>query len=305
MNSKFKSLKFSINENKISYIINLLIIFSFFLFHASTMEKKGTIIFNYSKKKDFTYLKFAIIQRKCNICGLFSFYIVSLGCIHKYLLDGFIPIIDIKSFPNVINGFDTSKVNPWEYFFEQPFGYTLEEVLKNAKNVIKITCDDCSPRPTDNITFLNSNDKLFWHNFANKYSSIKKELIILSNKIMYKLFHNSKNILGVLTRGTDYISMRPKGHPIPPDILDLIKDVKIFDIKYNYDFIFFSTEDENIREQFTKNFIKKIRQLKPNIKLNYDYNKKNFLNFNENIKGNVEFNKIFEFILFFEIKSLL
>ena len=292
MNNNIKSLKFGIYQNKISYIIYLLIIFIFFLFYVSTMEKKGTMIFNYSKEKDYTYLKFAIIQRKCNACGLFSFYIVSLGCIHKYLLEGFIPIIDIKSFPNVINGFDTSKVNHWEYFFEQPFGYTLAEVLKNAKNLIKITCDNCEPRPDPNPTFLNSDNKFFWHNFANKYSPIKKELIILSNKIMYKLFHNSKNILGVLTRGTDYISMRPKNHPIPPNISDLIKDVNTFDIKYNYDFIFFSTEDENIREEFTKNFPKKIRQLKPNIKLNYDYNKKKFLNFNENIKGNVEFNRI-------------
>ena len=286
-----KSLKCNNFQNKISYIVNLLIIF--ILLYSSNLKKKENFIFNYSKEKDYNYLKFAIIQRKCKACGLFSFYIVFLGCIHKYLLDGFIPIIDIKSFPNVLNGFDISKVNAWEYFFEQPFGYTLEEVLKNAKNIVKIICDDCTPRPDPNPMFFNSNDKYFWHNFANKYSSIKKELILLSNKMRYALFHNSKNVLGVLTRGTDYISRKPKSHPIPPDILDLIQDVKMFDIKYNYDYIFFSTEDENIREQFSKNFVKKIRQLKPNIKLNYDYNKKNFLNFNENVKGNVEFNKIY------------
>ena len=97
---------------------------------------------------------------------------------YKYLAKDKLSILDEILFAgNAINGFNTFKANHWEFFFEQPFGYTLEEVLKNAKNVIKITCDDCSPRPTDNITFLNSNDKLFWHNFANKYSPIKKELI--------------------------------------------------------------------------------------------------------------------------------
>ena len=47
-----------------------------------------------------------------------------LGCIHKYLAEGYIPIIDIGSFQNVINGFNKSKGNYWELFFEQPFGYT-------------------------------------------------------------------------------------------------------------------------------------------------------------------------------------
>ena len=36
-----------------------------------------------------------------------------------------------------------------------------------------------------------------------------------------------------------------------------------------------------------------MRQLKPNITINYDYRKKGLLNSNENIKGNVEFNKIY------------
>jgi ubiquitin-like-conjugating enzyme ATG3 len=43
------------------------------------------------------------------------------------------------------------------------------------------------------------------------------------------------------------------------------------DNKYNYDYIFFSTEDEKIRESFTKIFTCKLRQIKPNNKINYDY----------------------------------
>jgi len=306
MKINIEYLKYGIYQNKILYKINLLIIL--ILFYGSVVKKNNrieeNIFLNHSKENDYINSKFAIIQRQCEACGLFSFYIVSLGCIHKFLFEGFIPIIDIKSFPNVINGFDTSKDNHWEFFFEQPFGYTLEKVLKNAKNIIKVRCDDCTPRPDMNSKFLNSSDINFWHNFANKYSSIKKELIILSNKIRYKLFHSSNNILGVLTRGTDYISKRPKTHPIPPNVFDLIRDVKIFDNTYNYDYIFFSTEDENIREQFFKNFKKKIKQLKPKIKLEYDYNKKDFLNFNENIKGNIEFNKIYLLNIIILSKSL-
>ena len=58
--------------------------------------------------------------------------------VHRYLLEGYIPIVDIKSIPTSINGYNTSKSNYWELFFEQPFGYNLDNVLKYAKNIITI-----------------------------------------------------------------------------------------------------------------------------------------------------------------------
>lgn len=238
--------------------------------------------------------KFAIIKRECSLCGLFSNYMVYLGCIHKYLLEGYIPIIDNKSFPNSINGFNTSKINNWELLFDQPFGYTLESVLKNAKDITYISCEDCIPRPDEYSMLKNEPRKNFWHIFSNKYLAIKKELVYLANKFIYKLFRKSKNILGALTRGTDYISKRPSGHPIPPNLSDFINDVKELDDKYKYDYIFFSTEDENIRFNFTKNFKQsKIKQIKHKKAINYDYTKGDYLNSNENIIGNLEFNKIY------------
>lgn len=292
LNSEIKSYSQEL-KNKFIFVCNLSI---FIVVYIITFEKNKNEDINFGNsldKKSYNNIKFAIITRNCSICGLFSFYMVSLGCIHKYLLEGYIPIIDIKSFPNVINGFNTTKRNHWEFFFDQPYGYTLEEVLKNAKNITYIICSDCFPRPDENRMLLNWPIIQFWHNFSKKYLSIKKEIIALSNMVMYKLFKNSKNILGVLTRGTDYLSIKPQGHPIPPDIFDVIHDVKEMDNKYKYDFIFFSTEDEILREKFIKNVSKKVKQIRPKIKINYNYNTKNFLNYNENIIGNVEFNKIY------------
>lgn len=246
-----------------------------------------------ANKRDYNNVTFAIITRNCMRCGLFSFYMVYIGCLHKYLSEGYIPIIDLKSFPNVINGFNISKINHWEFFFEQPFGYTLEEVTKNAKNILRITDCNCGARPDERTIYLNWSKKNFWHNLASKYMPVKKEIIASSNKIMKKLFKNSKNILGVFTRGTDYISRRPRSHPIPPNVTDLIHDVQEMDNLYKYDYIFFSTEDEIIRNIFLKYFKKKVKQILQKIKINYDYSKKEFINLNENIFGNIEFNKIY------------
>ena len=275
----------SIIKFKINYFLII------FFLCTKTDDKKNNLYKSFSKF-NYTNKNFAIIERNCKSCGLFSFFIVSLGCIHKYLIEGYIPIIDMISLPNIINGFKKTKINAWELFFEQPFGYSLENVLKNANKVKRIQCYDCKPRLSICTPFNDINLK-FWHNFANKYSPIKRELIDLSNKMLTKLFKNSKNVLGVLTRGTDFISMKPKGHPIPPKLSDLIRDVQEMDNKNNYDYIFFTTEDENIREKFAKNFPKKLKEVKSKMKINYDYSKKSFLGYNKNINGNIEFNKIY------------
>ena len=89
------------------------------------------------------------------------------------------------SFPNAINGFNISKENYWENFFIQPFGYTLHEVLQNAKNITNITLYDYSPRP-DRLIFDDLPTQSFWHNFANKYSPIKKEIHQSSLIILFK-----------------------------------------------------------------------------------------------------------------------
>ena len=237
---------------------------------------------------DYKISKFAIIIRKCTHCGLFSFFITSLGCINKYFNKGYIPIINTKCFPNVLNGYKLYD-NLWELFFDQPFGFTLDDVLKNADNIEYIRCDGTSDQPSDEI--ISDRIKInFWHNFAKKFMPIKTNIIELSNKIMKKLFNDSKNILGVLIRGTDYISKKPQSHPIQPTIDMVISDVRQLEIKNNYKYIFFSTEDEIIRRRFIKEFSSKIKQLHFFI-INYNYSSTNYLNFNENIYGNIQFNK--------------
>ena len=224
---------------------------------------------------------------------MFSYFLISLACIHNYLIQGYIPIIDLKSFPNVINGFNASKDNYWELFFEQPFGYTLDEVLKNGKNISRIICSECRPYMSMRDMPFDEIRKNYWHDFQLRYLPIKQEIIDLANKYRKKLFKNSRNVLGVLTRGTDYLSKKPTLHCIPPNITDLIHDVKKMDNKYLYDYIFFTTEDDNIRDIFMRSFPNKVKQLKSGIKINYNYTAKDFLGFNKKISGNIEYNKIY------------
>jgi hypothetical protein len=241
---------------------------------------------------------FVIVSRNYNCSnGLFGFYVAYISCMHKYLNNGYIimPIMDLTSFPNFFNQFNNKSTenddNPWELFFNQPFEYKLKYVKKYAK---KITYINCYPknRPDTNIY----NNKLllnFWHNIALKYIPIKTEIINESNKYRNNLFKGSNNILGVLIRGTDYISREPKGHPIQPNPKDVIKDVKKMDKSNEYDWIFLTTEDTLIRNQFILSIGKKLKYIKYNENLSYNYTKKEFLAYNNKIIGNINYMKIY------------
>ena len=302
---EFKKRKISEENNKQikeskTYILTLIkifiIYFSYILIKsfANISEKNYKHIFMGKREKIYNLKRkfFALGRRlECPQCGFFSFYIVNLGCIYKYLNIGYIPIIDLKSFPNVYNGNDTTKNNPWELFFYQPYNFTLEEVTNYAKNSSYVECTANDFRPDEINMYYNNFSINFWHDLAAKYMPIKKDLMNEVNIIMKNLFGNSENILGVKLRGTDYLAAKPPGHSIPPSVNQVILDVKEMDETYNYDFIFFSTEDELIRKKFIPNFKSKIKLLIPKTNINYNYEEKDFINLNKNINGNIEYTK--------------
>ena len=73
----------------------------------------------------------------------------------------------------------------------------------------------------------------------------------------------------------------------------VFKDIKNMDKKFNYDWIFITTEDDFIREKFKKKFGKRLKYIKSKININYDYRKKQFLAFNSLISGNVYYMRIY------------
>ena len=249
----------------------------------------------FKKKIDYNN-NFAILIIKCQTCGLFSFYIHYLGCIKIFLNKGYIPIIDLVSYPNIFNKFNPnySNKNPWELFFNQPYGYTLENIKKYATNKTNFDCmPNHSDKPDLYTLYINKNLVDFWHNLANKYIPIKKEIINEAILIREKLYNGLYNVLGVLMRGTDYIAMRPKNHCIPPTIEILIEDIKDMDKKNNYDWIFITTEDDLIREKLINTFYNKVKYLKSKNLFKYNYKEKNFIAFNKNIKIDYNYMKIY------------
>ena len=251
--------------------------------------------------------KFAILARtNCEACGLFSYYIVHLGCIITYLNEGYIPIIDVSSFSNIFNGFNEydkyiedliNYTNRWELFFNQPCGYTLKDVKENNNetkyDISYFECECSDNMPSEKEIYSNQTLLKYYRDIAKKYMSVKDNVNNEVDIIWKKLFGDSKNVLGVLVRGTDYVSLQPYHHSKPPSPELAINDTKKMDLVNKYDYIFLATEDIKIRNKFLKEFGDKLKYLAPDSKIEYDYDEGNYLSFHPDVFGNIKFHKIY------------
>lgn len=248
------------------------------------------------KENEFSFdYNFVILIKNKNISystGLMCWYNYYMRCVNQYISNGYIPIIDLSSFPNILNNFQTSfKINPWEKFFTQPFNFKLKDVLNYGKKIKYDFCTNNGYKKGEPFFSILSNDiiRLYWHNIAKQYIPIKKEILKEANKKYRLLFKNSNNVLGILMRGTDYIGR--KYHAIPPSPEMVFNDIN--KMKNKYDWMFITTEDNIIRKKFIQKYGKKLKYIKDKTDIKYDYNKKPFLGFNKNIRGNFSFMKIY------------
>ena len=68
---------------------------------------------------------FYVIRTRDAYCGIFSIYMTTLARIDEALKNGFIPVVDMQNSFNIyLNKKKIGKENAWEYYFEQPMGYT-------------------------------------------------------------------------------------------------------------------------------------------------------------------------------------
>jgi hypothetical protein len=158
----------------------------------------------------------------CGIFGLISHILKHIVYAEKF---GYIPIVDLQNYDTQYLDPDSlGKENAWEYFFEQPSGYSLRDISK-SKNII-LSAKTSNPR----IRILNNSDNLSDNHELQKYYNELFQKYIRPNKLTQdylstdedKIFIENRKILGILCRGTDYTLKKPAGHDIQPDPNDVI-----------------------------------------------------------------------------------
>lgn len=191
------------------------------------------------------------------------------------LSEGYIPYINIKSK-------DTDK-NIWEMYFEQPYKIEIEK--KYYKNSVKCPVNQSVFRPTFYNIYIEDELKL-WGQVYNKFIKFNHDTEKYIEGEYNRLIKNDMKVLGVLCRGTDYTTTKPKCHPIQPSVEEVIEFAKKTMSKFGYDYIYLATDEKRIEEQFKKVFPNKVITNKRKYYDDIYYS-------NDNIKliGQVHFNR--------------
>jgi len=200
-------------------------------------------------------MKFYVIGFNCGWNGLGWIIIHIIEHLEYAEKNGYVPVIDLKNFKSqYVSDKNYGKENVWEYWFEQPTEYNLQDILK-SKHVIK-SRRAISPNRTCKIRYFDyKNEKRIekLRSIYNKYikfgDAMKNRILETRNKLI-----GDKKVLGIMCRGTDFTMLKPYLHPIQPTPQDIIGEAKVIMKEYGCSHIFLSTEDTDIYDLFRDAF---------------------------------------------------
>lgn len=199
---------------------------------------------------------FYVIRRRDLYCGLFSLFLTNLQHIDNALKKGYIPVVDMQNDFNIYLSEDKiGKENAWEYYFNQPMGYSLQDIQK-SKNVI-IGSGAVPPMfPYLDIKFLTgeTGELEYWRSIVKKYISLSPDAKEIIDKEYQKLFTKEDKVLGVKCRGTDYSNGKPKNHPIQPTPEQAVSKAEEIFKAQGCTKVFLATEDAEFYELFQQRF---------------------------------------------------
>lgn len=187
--------------------------------------------------------------------GLCSHLNVVLGHIRYAEAKGYIPVVDMQNYKTpYLSDELQGKENAWEYFFKQPANYGLDTVYK-SKNVVYSNDGLAEEYIDGSMGFYHNegNELSKWREIFKKWIRFSDEFKAYDNRIDKSIMLD-KRVLGVISRGSDYVNLKPKGHGIQPTIPMLVEKVKEVVVEKKIDRVFLATEDETIFEAFEREF---------------------------------------------------
>ena len=184
------------------------------------------------------------------------FYVVS----HMFYAKskGWYPVIDQQNYP-VYNSMDypiNGTMNAWEYFWKQPGNISLEEAYK-SKNVV-LSRQNFFSQWDLGYAVENYYDRRKILEF-NKISHLVPLNEIIKQQVdnAKEVFPKNKRILGVNVRlGAHSVHsvIHGVGHPIQPEVDELIDIIKEKEKDWNTDIVFLASDTEYAVKKFKESF---------------------------------------------------
>jgi hypothetical protein len=200
---------------------------------------------------------FLLIKLNNPILGLMAIQSNVLGYLRIAYNKGYIPVVDLKNHKNgYLETAEIGNINAWEYYFEQPTRYTLDDVYK-SKNVITTSGEATLEAYPLRFHFLmnQKSSAAYYFKLLNSFVRIKDSVLHKINQECNSII-GGKRVIGVVNRGSDYINT--KGHAIQPTVGDLIIKIKELLLMWGCEYIFLATEEEYVLELFKNSFNDKL-----------------------------------------------
>ena len=194
---------------------------------------------------------YVIRPRQDCVEGLLSLFWNVMRNIEYAKENEYIPVVDFKNYKTQYS-FE-KKENAWDMYFDQPSKFSLDEVYK-SKNVILSGLE---------IQWYKKNkykpdysNECISHLHSEVFSCIDfsdktKECV---NNELKKMNCNLSDTIGLYLRGTDYIKLKPAGHPVQPTVGQAINIVDQFMKRYKINKVFLVTEDGEIYDKVKKKY---------------------------------------------------
>ena len=169
----------------------------------------------------------------------------TLSLILYALFNGYVPIIDIN------DGEDG--YFQWDWFFRQPFEIVCSEGLDGFS---RIDCDVDSILYNEGWIFSNDkvDDFIVWSFLYRTFVLLNDETKRYIENEENKINISYTDTLGVLVRGTDYVSLKPKWHPVQPDTNEIIKKAEDYMKTLDLHRIYLATEEKQTYLRFVDYF---------------------------------------------------
>jgi len=218
-------------------------------------REKKTSYGNENKDK-----KFFIIRRVSQAEGHFSMINTFLGHLEKADRKDYIPVVDMQNYYSPIWQAENrkNKENAWEYFYEQPCGYTLDDIA-NSKNIVLSHGFYPNNSPSYNNIISNKNHIDKWNNLYVKYIKLNSRTSMYIEEFIKFYQIETRRVLAVsIRRGIEW------GHMINypafscysqhPSLENVIFKTKELLELWNCDYIFLSIDDQEGLEIYKKTF---------------------------------------------------
>lgn len=210
-----------------------------------------------------------------SLTGYFINNVVGLMLYAMY--NGCIPVVKINS--------DVQDAVRWDWYFMQLY----DTILKT--DISKCSTKKCDIVVTDYHNFFQNAFCLSGRDFQ-IWSFLYKKFIVLNadtNKYIsdeLKLCKKEKT-LGILMRGTDYTTLRPKRHPVQPDVSEVLSIAeRLFQSDKGYKKIYVATEEKRLFDEVCSRFGKEI--VLSNQRMYYD---EQYYSKSGQLIGNVRFDR--------------